>query len=210
MKTQKTIKVVAITLLAIGMTLAGCKKEFLPNAATLNGDNVNGTEKIIPVGGSLSVKLINTSPMASMYKGVDVDIAKVEVSYKKEGRRVWITVDGNPQTFNLLQLENATMVNGARVPAGTIDKVRVILGAKNSIVMLKNNERAMFPIVLPEIYSSTGVEVNVNEPITNNNSRTITLNFQANASISNEGNGEYIMTPVINDYKILIPTPTDK
>ena len=209
MKTINKLKAIGLSLALLGTTLAGCKKESVAN---LSGTNTSQNYKSIPPNRSgLTIRLINTAS-APAYKKVNVEIRRIDVLYEKSDPIGWLTLTETPKMYDLLHLQNATLVENAKVSDGRIIKLRLFLGSHNSLVTLNDNNRAWFQLVIPSSYNS-GVEVSVNSLIKHNESSVITLNFDANASISNEGNGEYILYPDIKSKRIYDPldppTPFD-
>ncbi|MGZ3942221.1 MAG: DUF4382 domain-containing protein, partial [Bacteroidia bacterium] len=146
-----------------------------------------------------------TAP-SNAFKEVNVDIRRIDVLYAKTDPIGWYTVIETelPNIVDLMHLENTLLLNKAKLFIGRIEKVRFFFGPQNSIVTTKDGNRAWFELKLPAMYRS-GVEATVDTEMRSNTSNVMVLDFQANTSISNEGNGEYILNPVIKPQKDFAP-----
>lgn len=130
------------------------------------------------------------------YLHVYVDIQKVEVHYANGNNWQTLTM-GSQHVFDLLTLQNnvtAVLAQNTQVPAGKVSQMRLILGANNSVVL--SSDSSTHPLTVPSAYQS-GVKINVDATIPSNQTVTITLDYDADKSINKNGNGEYIMNPVI-------------
>jgi hypothetical protein len=140
--------------------------------------------------GSMTVKMTD-APAA--YSKVNVDITGVEVYRQNHG---WMALHINPGIYDLLTLQNnvtVALANNEKVPTGNILQMRLILGSNNSITLLDGSVHSM---KVPS-GSETGLKVNINRDIHSNDYLEVVLDFDANASIVLEGNGEYSLKPVL-------------
>ena len=205
MKTLSKIKAIGLSLLLTGALLTGCKKDD----TTSNVSGASSSQGYKPIrsikGPALTIKLINTSP-SNAFKEVNVDIRRIDVLYEKTDPMGWLTVTETqlPNVIDLMHLENALLLDKAKLFIGRIVKVRLFFGPQNSVVTMKDGNRMRFQLKLPAMYQS-GAEATVNTEMRSNTSNIMVLDFQANTSISNEGNGEYILNPVIKPQKEFAP-----
>lgn len=205
MKTLSKIKAIGLSLLLTGALLTGCKKDD----TTSNVSGASSSQGYKPIrsikGPALTIKLINTSP-SNAFKEVNVDIRRIDVLYEKTDPMGWLTVTETqlPNVIDLMHLENALLLDKAKLFIGRIVKVRLFLGPQNSVVTMKDGNRMRSQLKLPAMYQS-GAEATVNTEMRSSTSNIMVLDFQANTSISNEGNGEYILNPVIKPQKEFAP-----
>ena len=129
------------------------------------------------------------------YLEVNVDIQKASVHYANGNS--WVDLNTNAGVYDLLTLQNnltAVLVNNTQVPSGRVSQIRLLLGANSSVKLSADSSVHM--LTVPSAYTS-GVKINVNTQMPSQNSVTITLDFDADASVVKEGNGGYTMKPVI-------------
>lgn len=130
------------------------------------------------------------------YLHVNVDIQKVEVHYANGNNWVTLTM-GSQHIFDLLALQNnvtAVLAQNTQVPAGKVSQMRLYLGTNNTVVL--SSDSSTHPLTIPSAVQS-GIKINVDATIPSNQTVVITLDYDADKSINKNGNGEYIMNPVI-------------
>jgi hypothetical protein len=129
------------------------------------------------------------------YLQVNVDIKQVSVHYANGNN--WVNLNTNAGVYNLLTLQNnitTVLANNTQVPSGKVSQIRLLLGTNNTVML--SADSSIHPLKIPSAYTS-GVKINVDAQIPSQNSVTITLDYDADASVNKEGNGDYIMNPVI-------------
>jgi hypothetical protein len=126
------------------------------------------------------------------YDQVNVDVQSVEIHTNSGG---WITLNGYPGIYNLLDLTNGidTLIASDSIPTGTVSQIRLNLGPNNTIMV----DSVMHPLEVPSGYSS-GLKINVHQAIAGGTAYTLLLDFDAGHSIVETGNGEYKLKPVIH------------
>jgi hypothetical protein len=131
------------------------------------------------------------------YQKVNVDIQQVMVHLVPAPNNVqWMNLQTNAGVYDLLTLQNGIdtticpKIN--KLPAGKITEMRLILGNNNSVVV--NN--TVYPLTVP---SGTNSGIKLPGPITvvANQTVTVLLDFNANQSVVQQGNGDYQLKPVI-------------
>jgi hypothetical protein len=155
----------------LSLAVSGCKKEEY---------------------GQLIVKMTDAP---GDYLEVNVDIASVQVHYDDDP--AWINLSTQSGVYNLLELQNnVTMLlaTGTHIPAGKVSQIRLMLGGNNTVML---SDSTLHPLKVPSAEQS-GIKVNVHGIIPANHSLVITLDYNADKSVSLEGNGDYIMKPVIS------------
>lgn len=136
--------------------------------------------------GTLSVAM--SDGPASGITAVNITIDKVEANING----TWTTITSVPQTFNLLDLvTNEKILGSASIPAGTYAQVRFFPSAATV-----TDAAGVHTLKIPSGVQ-TGVKVNVDYTIGPNQITTILLDFNVNKSIIKQGNGQYLMQPVV-------------
>lgn len=174
---KKIIWPATILLLTISTLYISCQKE------------VNSTNS-----GSPRLKVFLTDAPAS-YDAVWVDVRDVQINLTNDSVNGWQSL-ANVHTglYNLLDLVNGndTLLADSNVPVGTINQVRLILGANNTIVVNGNT----IPLSTPSGQQS-GLKINVHQRIDSGLLYNLVLDFDAGRSIVKTGNNKYILKPVI-------------
>jgi hypothetical protein len=171
MKTAGKIVKVVVLALFFASAFMGCKKEEQERY------------------GSLSVSMTDAP---ANFLQVNVDVAEMRVNHESKG---WMTLQIKRGVYDLLQLQNNVSVllaNNVRMPIGKITQLRLVLGNNNTVVDVNGSHQLTVPSG-----SESGLKVNVDQVITQNHSVEILLDFDANASVVMEGNGNYSLKPVI-------------
>lgn len=143
--------------------------------------------------GYMTVKMTD-APAA--YTEVNVDVTGLMVHHETSG---WVNVAVNSGVYNLLDLQNdvsVVLASGASLPVGKITQVRLILGSNNSLTINGDTGAINYPLTVPS-GSETGLKVNINTDILAGHTIQILLDFDANASVVDHGNGTYSLKPVI-------------
>jgi len=154
---------------------------------------LNGCNKEKELMSKMTVKMTD-APAA--YLAVKVDIREFQVHYANSAEgEAWVSLPVNAGIYDLLTLQNditTTLVADADIRAGYITQVRLVLGDQNTVVTLDGE----FPL---EVSSEmeTGIKINLNTDIQANNTVEVLLDFDANESVVIEGNGTFLLKPVI-------------
>ncbi len=174
---MKAIKIIAVLIIFLMVTVA-CKKSYYE-----------------------SKMQINLTDAPASYESVFIDLQKVMVHYEGRQESKWVELNSKPGIYDLLTLRNNVSVviaDDEHVPIGKISQIRLVLGMNNSVVV----EGTTFALKIPSSEES-GLKINVHETIRRNDPILITLDFDAAASVNQNGNGEYIMKPVIKVKEII-------
>jgi hypothetical protein len=169
MKALKTV----VAIMAFGALLSGCSKD------EKSGDN--GTA-------SVAVRLTDAP---GNYDEVNVDITGVEIT--GSGGQV-TSLNINPGIYNLLDFTNGTdtLIATGDINAGTISQVRLILGSNNTVIV----DSVVYPLSTPSAMQS-GLKLQVHKTFVAGVAYMLLLDFDANQSIVELGNGGYQLKPVI-------------
>jgi len=136
--------------------------------------------------GSLTVAMVDAP--ALNISALNVTIDKVEANVNGN----WMAIATTPQTFNLLSLvKNEKILGSATLPAGHYTQVRFFPTAATV-----TDATGTHSVTIPSGVR-TGVKVNVDYDITPNVVTTILLDFNVQKSLVRQGNGQYLLQPVI-------------
>lgn len=173
---MKTIYLVVLVLVGMLGVSTGCKK----------GEGES----------RLTVKMVDAP---GDFQQVNVEVLQVQVNHAGQG---WINLPTNAGIYDLLTLQNdvsATLVNVGTLPAGRLNQFRMILGDDNTVMV----DSVYYPLATPSAQQS-GLKVNLKSDFAVNTAYEVVLDFDAEKSIVQQGNGSYSLKPVI---KILSINP---
>jgi hypothetical protein len=130
------------------------------------------------------------------YDAVYIDLKSVEIS-GNDGKAVTLNV--YPGIYNLLNFSNGldTLIAFGNLENPTVQQIRLILGPNNTVVV--NN--ISYPLSTPSAEQS-GLKLLVNETLQAGVMYNILLDFDANKSILQTGNGTYKLKPVIRTIQV--------
>jgi hypothetical protein len=125
------------------------------------------------------------------YDKVNVDIQGVEV-IGDGGKTVMLNVKKG--IYNLLAFSNGvdTLIATDSLEISSVNQIRLILGPNNTVVV----GGVSYPLSTPSAEQS-GLKLQVNQTLQEGILYTILLDFDANKSIIQTGNGTYKLKPVI-------------
>lgn len=137
---------------------------------------------------SLSIRMTDAP---ANYDEVNVDIQGVEVKGPAGGA---VSLNVNAGVYNLLDFVNGfdTLIASGSIQAGTITQIRLILGSNNSVKV----NGVTFPLSTPSAQQS-GLKLLVNKTLAPGITYMLLLDFDAQQSIVEQGNGQYSLKPVI-------------
>ncbi|MDD3489247.1 MAG: DUF4382 domain-containing protein [Paludibacter sp.] len=127
---------------------------------------------------------------------VNVDIQSVRYSINDED---WIDVAINPVVVNLLDFSNGadTLLSNIELDEGLkVSQVRLILGDNNTIEFA---DGTIIPVKTPSAQTS-GLKLNVQSFAEVHSGYKVVIDFDASRSIVKQGNGSYLLKPVIRSY----------
>jgi hypothetical protein len=127
------------------------------------------------------------------FEEVNIDIQEVQVNTGSENSG-WQSLTIEPGVYNILELTNGidTLLGAITLPAGKIQQVRLVLGDDNSVVI----DGQTYPLSTPSAQQS-GLKLNLNVTLVEDVTYTLLLDFDAAASVVEQGNGTYSLKPVI-------------
>lgn len=141
--------------------------------------------------GNATLKVHLTDAPAK-YDKVEVDIQKLELG-KSDSE--WKTLNmAKSGIYNLLDLNNGVdvLLGETVLPAGTVTQMRLILGSENYVTV----DGVRYPLATPSAQQS-GIKLNWMETLQPDGAYEIWLDFDADKSVVKQGNGNYLLKPVI-------------
>ncbi len=141
-----------------------------------------------------SVLQVRLTDAPAIYDSVVVEIVGVEVHSSQTNGWISLAVP-NPGMYDLLQYSNGldTLIATSTIPAGNVSQIRLILGSNNSVT--KNG--ITYPLIIPS-GSESGLKLQIHKDIIGGVTNVILLDFDANRSVVEQGNGVYHLKPVIH------------
>ena len=132
------------------------------------------------------------------YNAVYIDLQGVEVTGTNN---TTVLLNVNSRMYNLLNFANGkdTLIATGTLDVGTVEQVRLILGSNSTVVV--NN--VSYPLSTPSA-DQTGLKLQVHQTLEAGVAYSILLDFDANQSIVDQGNGTYKLKPVIRTIDVAI------
>lgn len=166
------MKITSITLciLMVGLTMSSCKKDSVKSSYPYE---------------------IRMTDAPGPYSAVNIDLQSVEIT-GNGGQTVMLNV--NPGIYNLLNFSNGidTLIASGTLDDANVQQIRLILGPNNTVVV--NN--ITYPLSTPSADQS-GLKLQVHQTLQAGVLYSVLLDFDANKSIVETGNGTYKLKPVI-------------
>lgn len=140
---------------------------------------------------SLSHLSVQMTDAPGNYNAVMIDLQGVEFTGNGGSTVILNTKTG---IYNLLDFANGvdTLIATGDIEAGTISQMRLILGPNNTVVV----DNVVYPLSTPSAMQS-GLKLQMHQTMEPGISYSVLLDFDANQSIVNQGNGSYQLKPVI-------------
>lgn len=170
---KKIFFVSACLLITTTITFVSCKK---------NEIQTEGNSK-------LTVRMIDAP---GDFQQVNVEVLEIQVHSENGGWTSLPTVSG---IYDLLSLQNdvsATLVDQGVLPAGKMNQFRMILGSNNTVMV----DSTLYDLTTPSAQQS-GLKINVKTDFAPNELYEIIIDFDAEASVVEQGNGNYSLKPVL-------------
>lgn len=126
MKNKKTLLALLVSFILIALLIISCKKEV----STQN-------DAVLPPGKS-ELKIMMTDDPSVIFDSIFLDIQRVEVKVEDSaGRERWDTLTIRAGVYNILRFRNGldTLLAVGYIPNGEVEKIRITLGNRNSVVL---------------------------------------------------------------------------
>lgn len=177
-----------------------CQKESpitpTTNTETHNETPTNNTNDTIPTSSSNSASetMLNVrmTDAPTNIEEVNIDLQLVVLFGSDE--RDSIDLGTNAGIYNLLDFQNGvdTLIASAMVTVDTIKQVRLILGQENTVKV----NGVIHDLHTPSAQQS-GLKIKVDAPLDSLSVYNLILDFDADKSVKQLGNGNYKLKPVI-------------
>lgn len=179
---MKAIKFLFILLISTGVLIwVGCDKDESPTSPA-----------------NMTVKMTDAP---AEFEAVYVEIEAVQVHYEDDENHPgadedgWVFLETNAGLYNLLDLQNGVTVvlsDDVEIPAGQMTQMRLILGDDNHVIVAG----IAIDLKTPSAQNS-GLKININQNLEPNEEYEVVLDFDAEQSIVIQGDGDYLLKPVI-------------
>lgn len=128
-------------------------------------------------------------------KELNFNIVSVQLSYSDETQGVkkgWYELNTKKGIYNLSALTNDTLIAEQKMQVGTLSQIRLIPGNLNFLSGMNDT----IDLIVPAEFK-TGIKLNVNKQIEEEKVFKILLEFDVDKSIFPQGNGSFLLKPVI-------------
>lgn len=125
------------------------------------------------------------------YEEVNIDLQAVEI-IGNDGQTVLLST--NTGIYNLLDFSNGldTLIATSTLNDSDVEQIRLILGPNNTVVI----DGVSYPLTTPSAEQS-GLKLLVNQTLQADIQNKILIDFDANVSVVETGNGTYKLKPVL-------------
>jgi len=168
---------VLICVTMLGLIMMSCKKD--------------NTKSSYPIA-------IRMTDAPGPYTAVNIDLQGVEIT-GTGGKTVLLNV--NTGVYNLLNFSNGkdTLITSGTLTDEKVEQIRLILGPNNTVVV----GNTTYPLSTPSADQS-GLKLQVHQTLQAGILYSVLLDFDANKSIVETGNGTYKLKPVIRTIEAAI------
>ena len=145
-------------------------------------------------GGATSSFEVKLTDNPAAFSKVYVDIRSVMVNLTDDAVNGWTTLSTNAGVYDLLTLQNGkdTLLAKGTLAAQTVKQIRFVLGTDNSVEI----GSLTYPLTIPS-GAESGLKINLNKEL-RSALESVTIDFDAAASVHDEGNGSYTLRPVLS------------
>jgi len=150
-------------------------------------DSINEKEDELPGNATLKFYLTDNP---GEYQEVNIDIKAVMLIMND----TLMEIPSNPGVYNLLDFTNGkdTMIADVEYEEGYLSQVRLLLGENNTVML----DSVMHDLKTPSGQTS-GLKLNVHENIVPGEAYSYIIDFDAQKSVVERGNGKFNLKPVI-------------
>ena len=128
------------------------------------------------------------------YQQVNIDVQEVQARVQDSSGSQWYSLDTQAGIYDLLLLQDGvdTVLVNDSLPPGELEELRLILGEDNTVMC----DSILQPLEVPS-GSQSGLKIKLQQLMIQDSLSTLTLDFDAEASIVARGNGKFNLKPVI-------------
>ena len=184
-----TSKQLTSILIALSMSVfifSGCNKD---------DDNENENPNTGTADFNVSLK---STTAKSTYEAVNIDIQSISIHTSSDSSETsgWFELETNGGIYDLLDYtagNDTILAFDSVLQVQTISQIRLVLGDNNTIV----DDGETYDLETPSAQTS-GIKIQVHAELQADMSYKVVLNFDADNSIVETGNGKYKLNPVID------------
>ncbi len=149
------------------------------------------SQAVDPTAGDAQLRIYLTDGPGD-YQQVNIDL--LEVNIKTKGSQGWVALNTNQGIYDLLQYQagDDTLIVNDTLPPGEIQELRLVLGPNNTVMV----DSVLYPLSTPSAQQS-GLKIKLQQLMVSDSLSQVTLDFDAEKSIVETGNGQFILKPVI-------------
>ncbi|CAN5464525.1 hypothetical protein BH11BAC1_BH11BAC1_23300 [soil metagenome] len=136
--------------------------------------------------------MIRMKDAPASFDQVNVEVVEIQIHNDVNGWQV-IPVTDSIYDLLLLQGNTTTFLANAILPSGNISQVRLLLGTQNSVKVAG----VVYPLSLSS-EDETGLKLNIHQNLLGGVTYDLLIDFHADESIVEEGNGTYKLKPVLS------------
>lgn len=164
-------KIILISVLGLGIGFSACEK------TETSSDGYTRTN-------------VRMTDAPGMYDSLLLNVQSIQILTNKGTTTLAVN-----STFDILLFRNGvdTLIASQDIPSGKIQEVRLILGATGNRVVVDGQSH----ILTTPSGQTSGVKLKVHDELIAGVAYTMVLDFDAASSIVKNGNGSYILKPVI-------------
>jgi hypothetical protein len=153
-------------------------------AITINSCSSDSSSKNYPLK-------VNMTDAPGPFDAVNIDLLSVEVT-ANNGQTVMLNTTAG--VYNLLEFTNgvSTLIATSTLTNANVKQIRLILGPNNTVVV----NGISYPLSTPSAEQS-GLKLLVNQTLQADIQNSILIDFDANTSVIQTGNGTYKLKPVL-------------
>ena len=134
---------------------------------------------------------VHLTDAPAAYEEVNMDIQSIKVKLREDSAG-WVSLDTKAGIYNLLGLQGVdSLIATGTLPSNYVQEIRFYLGSDNTIKVAGQT----YPLVMDN-GTQTKLMIKINKQI-NGTLDSLTVDWDANLSIVQEGNGTYRLSPVI-------------
>lgn len=178
-----------IHLLLVGLLLStSCAKEDVIVELLVNG----------PTTKSLAIRMTDSSGGKAGnevdFQGLEIDLQQIRIKTDGDSSNSWFDLETNAGIYDLvtLQFGEDSLVASGTFLGDSVKEIRMILGDMNKILV----DSVWYELSIPS-GSQSGLKVKLNPAIYIEALDSLVLDFDSNASVRQQGNGNYKLQPVI-------------
>ncbi len=181
---MRNVKLLLCLFLMVSLSIfIACDKTIDDTPINQNPDEVSQTKQL--------QILLTDAPLD--VEEVNIDLQQVIIFSGEEGKD---SLDMNTLAgmYNLLDFQNGltTLIADVELTADSIKQIRLVLGEGNNIVADGETHDLKIPSA-----DKSGLKIKVNKPLTADVVNQLTIDFDAEKSVKQLGNGRYQMKPVL-------------